>query len=234
MCTHVQVYAAQRARCRLTILHNSYCKPLPAPTPTPYPRIYGAFFVAVTWLATALVKDFGQSPPIALTITILSLISNSIGLGLTGWAFDSGVPAIRLYAATVFIGATSGFGLYYWCERPRAAACPDDGQWAVLPAWGLPAWGLPAWTSCSRMGGFLAPLPTNAANLRSPHLSLCACRRVGTGNIVGLWLAPSLIHLPIGVAMASVALPLTRIYNPLERTTGFSVRAFLGGRGSSM
>lgn len=39
---------------------------------------------------------------------------------------------------------------------------------------------------------------------------------------MGLWIAPSLLHLVIGFAMALVVLPLTRIYEPLERTTGFS------------
>ena len=46
--------------------------------------------------------------------------------------------------------------------------------------------------------------------------------QVGTGSIAGLWVAPALLHLVIGFAMALVVLPLTRIYEPLERTTGFS------------
>jgi hypothetical protein len=42
------------------------------------------------------------------------------------------------------------------------------------------------------------------------------------GTRAALWLVPCLLHLVIGFAMACVVLPLTRIYHPLERTTGFS------------
>jgi len=38
----------------------------------------------------------------------------------------------------------------------------------------------------------------------------------------GAWCLVSLMQLVIGMAMANVALPCTRIYHPLERTTGFS------------
>ena len=60
---------------------------------------------------------YGLSPPIALTITIVSLIFNSVGLFSGGWAFDHGMRVIRAYAVTVFVGVSTGYGLYYWVGR---------------------------------------------------------------------------------------------------------------------
>lgn len=41
-------------------------------------------------------------------------------------------------------------------------------------------------------------------------------------STAGAWCLVSLMQLVVGMAMANVALPCTRIYRPLERTTGFS------------
>jgi hypothetical protein len=97
--------------------------PSRVPLPSPPQRVYGAFFVAVTWLATALANEYGMPPPVALAITILSLLFNSLGLGLAGWGFDHGMPSIKAWALTVIIGVSSGFGLYYWCVGGGRGHC---------------------------------------------------------------------------------------------------------------
>ncbi|KIY99354.1 Putative proline/betaine transporter [Monoraphidium neglectum] len=121
--------------------------------------VNGAFFVAVTWLSGQLINTYKLHPNVALAITIVSLIFNTVGLSLAGYGFDHGMPAITAAAGTLILGVGSGFGLYYW---------------------------------------------------------------VGTGSLAALWVAPSLLHLVVGFYMALYVLPMTRIYHPLERTTGFS------------
>ncbi|KIY98064.1 hypothetical protein MNEG_9899 [Monoraphidium neglectum] len=120
--------------------------------------VCGAFFVAVTWLSGQLINTYKLHPNVALAITIVSLIFNTIGLSIAGYGFDHGMRAISAGAVCLVIGVGSGFGLYYW---------------------------------------------------------------VGTGSLAALWVAPSVLHLIIGFYMALYVLPMTRIYHPLERTTGF-------------
>lgn len=63
------------------------------------------------------VNGYGLAPPIALTITIISLLFNCLGLFLAGYGFDNGMRSISAWAATVTIGLGSSFGLYYWVSR---------------------------------------------------------------------------------------------------------------------
>jgi len=77
-------------------------------------RVNGAFFVAVTWLATSITKDHGLKAVESLGITIISLLFNCVGLALAGYGFDNGMKAITAYFWTVVVGVLSGFGLYHW------------------------------------------------------------------------------------------------------------------------
>jgi hypothetical protein len=45
----------------------------------------GAFFVAVTWLSGQLINTYKLHPNVALAITIVSLIFNTIGLSIAGY-----------------------------------------------------------------------------------------------------------------------------------------------------
>jgi hypothetical protein len=52
-----------------------------------------------------------------VTITIISLFFNAAGLLTAGYLLDHGLPAIRAWAATVVVGVSTGFGLYWYGGR---------------------------------------------------------------------------------------------------------------------
>jgi hypothetical protein len=66
--------------------------------------------------------------------------------------------------------------------------------------------------------------------MREANPPVCACLPAGFGVFYGVWTSTvaawclvSLMQLLLGAAMAIVALPCTRIYSPLERTSGFAL-----------
>ncbi len=91
------------------------CSPPLKPTPqTPAskpPRVSGAFYTTVSWLAKDL-RTYGYPLIKTQGLLITSLIPNAIGLWIVGRLIDSGVRPLRLNAAIVVIGVGLGFAVF--------------------------------------------------------------------------------------------------------------------------
>ncbi|PSC68521.1 Alpha-ketoglutarate permease isoform B [Micractinium conductrix] len=130
--------------------------------------VSAAFYGMASWAPNQLIDKtlVHKAPTIVMQgIVIVSMLSNAVGLYLTGHMFDKGVKAIWINAGVMLAGMGTCVGVFY-------------GVWET-------------------------PYATQAKTL--------AC-----------WFLIPLFQFIVGMAMASVVLPATRIYAPLERTTGFS------------
>ena len=132
-----------------------------------------------------------------------------------------GVKAIWINAGVMLAGMGTCVGVFYgvW-ETPYATQAKTLACWFLIPLFQVGASRdadpmFPAAASPPRQAaqGRVLCLPAAAESSRTRHWHV---------STILFTPPPPLLQFIVGMAMASVVLPATRIYAPLERTTGFS------------
>ena len=109
------------AQLRLAGLSASRLTPGPAPARCRDPRVSGAFYTTVSWLAKDL-RTYRYALINTQGLLITSLVPNALGLLLVGMALDRGAPALWLNALLVLVGSAFGFCMFWGVGQSLSTA----------------------------------------------------------------------------------------------------------------